>query len=58
MELVDGEPTSPQFCQNQQLEELDRRVPAFGATAGFGQVRRDRRRDEPALVPQLQLPRG
>ncbi len=58
MELVDGESPSPQFRQNQQLEELYRRVATFSTAAGFGQVRRDGRRDESALIPQLQLPRG
>src|SRR5580765_4242082 len=58
MQLVDGKPTPPQFCQNQQLEEFNRRIAAFGVTTGVGQVRRDRRGDEPSLVPQLQLTRG
>src|SRR5437899_8941028 len=58
MELVDGEAAAAQVSEHEQLEQLDGRVTAFRVAARVRLVRGDGGRDEPALVPQLQLARS
>ena len=50
-------PALAQIGENEQLEQLDRRVAALGVSARRGSMRRNRRRQQTAGVPQLQLPR-
>jgi hypothetical protein len=48
---------SAQFGEHHQLEQVDRRIAAFGETASFRGLWRNRRPEQPPVIPPLQLPR-
>ena len=58
MKLPDGKAAAPQVREHEQLEQLDRRVAALRVPARVGAMGRDRRRQQPTLVPQVKLPRS
>src|SRR5262249_60631768 len=57
VELMDREAAVPEVGEHQQLEQLDRRVAPLGVAARRRLVRRNRRRQQTACVPDLELAR-
>jgi hypothetical protein len=55
-QLRNRKTASAEIRQDQQFEELNRGVSPFGVAPGIRTVRGDRRRHQPARVPELQLP--
>ena len=57
MQLRRREPATAEVGQDEQFEEIDGCVAPLGIAAGLRAAGRNRRRDEAASVPQLQLSR-
>ena len=58
MQLVNRQSAPPQVGQNEELEEIDGRVAAFGITAGRRPARRNSGDHESSRIPDLQLSRA